>query len=205
MAELAEVHARENDPATMANAKIRGQQISARLSIERLKLLAHAAAIAERPAKKIFWLRKLADELAPAVAGIVPCREGCTHCCHTPALISRIEAALIAKETGAVLQTPPATALTSRTNYAYIGTPCPFLRDNACSIYAVRPFVCRTHYSVDADNLLCQLVPGEQIRVPYVNTAPFNLAYVRAVREDEMDFFDIRDFFAGPRHDETPG
>lgn len=197
MAELAEVRARENDPATMANAQIRGKQIHDRLSIERLILLSRAAIKEERPAKKIFWLRKLADELAPAVSGIVPCREGCTHCCNTPLLMSPIEAALIAKETGAVMRTPPATALASRTNYDYIGTPCPFLRDNACSIYAVRPFVCRTHYSTDSDNLLCQLIPGEQIKVPYVNNTPFNMAYVRAMRKDEADFFDIRDFFGG--------
>ncbi len=49
------------------------------------------------------------------------------------------------------------------------GTSCPFLRDSACSIYAHRPTVCRTLLNLDDDALLCELVDGVEVLVPYAD------------------------------------
>jgi len=195
MPDLALVRARENDPATMSDAQARSEQIYARLSSALLTSLSNAALREKQPLKKIVWLRRLADQLGPATQGIAPCRDGCAHCCHTPVLLSRVEAEVIAKETGATLQTPRDRSMMNRTNRAYIGVPCPFLRESRCSIYASRPFVCRTHYNLDADNLLCRLIPGEPVKVPYLDHKPFDEVHVSALGKKALQFFDIRDFF----------
>lgn len=48
-------------------------------------------------------------------------------------------------------------------------SPCPFLRDGGCSVYDVRPMACRLLLNLDDDDLLCQLVHGQAIPVPYAN------------------------------------
>jgi hypothetical protein len=110
-------------------------------------------------------------------------------------LLSRAEAGLIARETGRPLQTPADPSLRNKMNPTYIGVPCPFLVDNRCSIYASRPFTCRVHYNMDADNLLCQLIPGESTNVPYLNPQAWHVAYGAALPPSALEFFDIRDFF----------
>ena len=40
-------------------------------------------------------------------------------------------------------------------NREFLGQPCPFLVDNACSVYDVRPLVCRSHFSFDATAHWC--------------------------------------------------
>lgn len=198
MSDLTTIRARESDPATFTEASQRAAPIKQRLDIHQMKKLAIRAQIAHNDPAKIIWLRRLADQLGPATKGIVPCGAGCSHCCHTPVLVSPAEAALIADESGAQLRQPGGQALPNQTNYSYIGTPCPFLVDNQCSIYAARPFACRVHYSTDADNLLCQLVPGENIRAPYLNVDPWHVAYVMTFPPPEGNYFDIRDFFSTP-------
>jgi Fe-S-cluster containining protein len=73
----------------------------------------------------------------------------CGECCrrNNPILLKRSEVAVIAKHLGSSykklkkrLKLVPAR----RQGYFYMpATPCPFLRGNRCSIYAVRPEVCR--------------------------------------------------------------
>ena len=51
--------------------------------------------------------------------------------------------------------------------YFQLGIPCPFLENNACSIYSQRPFVCR-EYQVNSSPLLCADPYNENIaRVGY--------------------------------------
>ena len=37
----------------------------------------------------------------------------------------------------------------------FSGIPCPFLQDNACTVYEHRPFACRAHYSFDDTAYWC--------------------------------------------------
>jgi Fe-S-cluster containining protein len=74
------------------------------------------------------------------------------------------------------------------------------LKDGKCSIYDVRPFSCRVHYVLDADDLLCKIVPGETIEAPMFNTNQINMLYMLAhvTRPDqvfEVKMADIREFF----------
>jgi Fe-S-cluster containining protein len=112
--------------------------------------------------RKVIKLRKLADSAAEAIAPFTPCAKGCSACCHNPALLSEMEAMLVAQATGAKLATPrrvfdPAGGEAARREYFshYTGVACGFLKDGACSIYADRPMVCRVHHSIESSPAGC--------------------------------------------------
>jgi len=195
MADLAKIREREADPETMRQATRRADLIRDRLAPDEAKLasLAHRAKVEPNKGKKIIWLRKLAEPVIAAAKGIAPCHDGCSHCCHIPVLITAVEARVIAAETGTVLRNP--NAFSPRLNEEYTGIACTFLKDNRCSIYESRPFQCRIFYSVDRDNLLCELIANDRpTRVPYFNTKQWNFAFVNALMPD-VQCADIRDFF----------
>jgi Fe-S-cluster containining protein len=86
------------------------------------------------------------------------CQEGCSHCCHARVEVSPPEAFLIAQ----TLKDWPAPAFqellqnlkqhvdkTGGIAIADYRFPCPLLKNNICSIYTVRPAVCRKAHSLD--------------------------------------------------------
>jgi Fe-S-cluster containining protein len=165
------------------------------------KLIDQAVRASSVP-KRIFWLRKAADAMAASVQGLAACRQGCSHCCHIATLISRAEAQLIAKETGAVLNANAGrytkdTASEGDAKGAAqetFGMPCPFLRGRACSIYDSRPLPCRQLLNMDEDDLLCQLIEGNAPQVPYMNAMAHSVAAV-AILGGHQDYDDIRNWF----------
>lgn len=172
-------------------------------------------------AKRVLWLRRAADALVRSVAPVVPCRRGCAGCCHQPVQVSEAEARLIAAENrlhlnenaGKPLPTQPdpwATGASSvaksihtdarpfAKNDAYAGTPCPFLQDGDCAIYSTRPTTCRVLMSVDRDEFLCQIVPGQHVMAPYIDARLHNIAYAACCGE-QSKWADLREWFpAGP-------
>ena len=105
--------------------------------------------------------RDIAETLPPPQP--IACAEGCAFCCtSTEVHASALEVIGIAahmsdqfseqdiKEiTGKIRQT--AETKKAQENFeSPTSLPCPLLRDNACSVYPVRPFVCRGFNSYDA-------------------------------------------------------
>ena len=91
-------------------------------------------------------------------------------------MLSRAEAKVIAKETGARFNEAAGQitlddtqecqdALEAITRQTY-GQACTFLREGSCSIYSSRPLPCRLLANMDDDDLLCQLVENEAKNVP---------------------------------------
>ena len=74
------------------------------------------------------------------------CAEGCGWCCHQRVEASAVEVLSIA---GRLRQRPDAPSLIARIESWPTGRSCAFLRDGACSIYAIRPLKCRGLYQVD--------------------------------------------------------
>lgn len=74
------------------------------------------------------------------------------------------------------------------------GKPCTFLSAGECSIFRHRPLVCRLHANFDHDALLCQIVPGESISVPYVDATVEKAVYHRKVAAGGL-VADLRDWF----------
>lgn len=165
------------------------------------KLLAQAARAAS-VAKRIVWLRKAADAFNAGAGSLAACRQGCSHCCRVAVIISRAEAQVIARETGAKLNPKAGRYTMSSSSQAdatgaaqeAFGTPCPFLRDQACSIYDSRPLPCRLLLNMDEDDLLCQLIEGSAPQVPYMNSMGHSVAAV-AILGEHQDYDDIRNWF----------
>jgi|HubBroStandDraft_2_1064218.scaffolds.fasta_scaffold193575_2 Fe-S-cluster containining protein len=120
------------------------------------------AVIAARagPRQKLIMLRDLSDQVMKEIAPNSPCQKGCSHCCHMATTISRHEAEEIGKR---VNRTPKkVTALLNREAQIkrFSGKPCPFLKDNACSIYDIRPIACRIHHSIEESADPCDISKG---------------------------------------------
>jgi hypothetical protein len=125
---------------------------------------------------KIEALWEAVDEVGAIAGPRSACRKGCSHCCHTSVLLPAQEAALIGRRIG--VKPRRVTGITTRDAIkAGYDNPCPFLKDDACSIYASRPFACRQQYNMDSDALLCELV-GEPSKVPYLNLLDYHTALV---------------------------
>jgi Fe-S-cluster containining protein len=96
-------------------------------------------------------LYRLFDEyLAEEIAPISTCKRGCSHCCNVSVTVTSPEVVYIQHHMG--IKTISMKDEEIRKDYK---TPCPFLKQNECSIYEYRPAVCRAFTSVD-DPKLCE-------------------------------------------------
>jgi Fe-S-cluster containining protein len=86
------------------------------------------------------------------------CKAGCTHCCHVRVEALEPEVFLIARELRQWPDQKLGEVIVRLQNHVAIvksmpveqhRIACPFLQQNLCSIYAVRPSVCRKAHSFD--------------------------------------------------------
>ncbi|MGZ8317539.1 MAG: YkgJ family cysteine cluster protein [Telluria sp.] len=200
MADLDKIRARERDPAAHANSERIAAAVSARLDNDKQRALMQQAVRAASVKAKVIVLRQLADNIGRAAAGLVPCTKGCDHCCKMDTLVSEQEARQIAQETGAFLADckPGHDHVRAAERQRFSGVPCTFLTEAGCAIYAFRPYACRVHYVADSDSLLCEIVPGQQIRAPHLNVNQYDTAAVEALSGGNplaMRYADVRAFF----------
>jgi hypothetical protein len=92
------------------------------------------------------------------------CRKGCSYCCHVAVEATVPEILAIARfvrerftqeERDRLMEAVDANieateGLSGRERF-FSRTPCPLLRDGACSVYEVRPVNCRSWHSEDAE------------------------------------------------------
>jgi Fe-S-cluster containining protein len=198
-------------PASRANT------IHTHLDHPAFERLLNTARKARNVNQRVLWLQRAADALGRAAhaSGATPCRKGCNHCCHIPVLVTRAEAALIAAATNRTLATSPRDAVVlahqleqlsgqsphqdpnARRWAHHTGQACPFLDsgDGSCTVWNARPLACRYHYSLDDDDLLCQLVNDDApINVPLLNTNA-RKAVSLAIQGLQQEAADIRDWF----------
>jgi Fe-S-cluster containining protein len=196
MTDLLKIRARESDPAVSEHAQQVSDRIIGRVDMQRVEVYGQMARRMPKPPGKVEMVRRMAAELASAARDLVPCSRGCSACCHMPTHVIAEEAAVIAAETGAQLAEPAHWFDGREVGHHYEGVPCTFLVDGLCSIYLNRPFACRIHIHIDRDNTLCEVVPGEPIRVPRLDTRRFDSYYVQAFGPAaDARLADIRDFF----------
>lgn len=111
--------------------------------------------------------QRLTEGLRQEEVCAIACRAGCGTCCHVNVSILWPEAFAIAnylihlpsEERGELVRKLEHVALRTRwmeeEERIHLGIACPFLSDEqACSIYAVRPLLCRSVTSTDPD--LCR-------------------------------------------------
>lgn len=179
----ARVAARLAEANFEAEALARVAAIDARFDGPTATLAAAAVARAGNAIGRVFHLRRLAEVLSEAVAPGAPCKKGCHHCCSMPALVHVEEAKVIARQTGAPLTIPAAfwEPFGDKTPLSrFDGVPCPFLDNGSCGIYVQRPYACRMHTTVDRDDVLCEVVAGEPVRVPMMDMTRFDVVYAHA-------------------------
>ncbi len=168
--------------------------------------LVKAAQKASTAAQRVIWLQRAASAWAKPIETVAACRKGCAHCCHISVTISAVEAAVIGRHAGVKPAQPDSSVhlqtlqdmqqalsevqkISARTE----PLPCPFLVNDACSIYEARPMACRLLLNLDDDALLCQLIPGQAVPVPYANSDQLKTIYLMA--QVASPLADIRDFF----------
>lgn len=149
------------------------------------------AAQASSGAKRIMWLHRAAETAASAFGAHAACKPGCSHCCHIPVKISATEARALGKAIG---RDPAPIANHQPVTIEGYEAPCPFLGESTCSIYAHRPTVCRTHLNLDVDELLCKLIPGQAVPVPYLDTRLFAMVSFQ-IEPNRQAWADIRQWF----------
>ena len=147
-------------------------------------------------AKRVMWLRSAAHAFTAPVLEAAACQPSCSHCCHIPVHLTEREAFQIGREID-VIPAPWATVANLPNVEPSYKNPCSFLKNSRCSIYEHRPLVCRTHLNLDRDSLLCELVDGVAIPVPYLNAIEMGLATLSLLDTDHR-IADIRHWFAPP-------
>jgi Fe-S-cluster containining protein len=151
---------------------------------------------------KIKKLQLLTSEVRQVTQDLVPCKRGCSACCHVKVEMSQDEAEIIGdflKITPKKL--PKGIRMLSQSALGRADTPCPFLKNHECSIYEVRPIACRNYVVMDVDNLLCgfeneALALAEDPRavpVPSTRAQPIFRAYLSLAKN--QTWADIRQFF----------
>jgi hypothetical protein len=141
--------------------------------------------------KSVLWLQRASEAFAQATGPHAACRPGCNHCCHIPVRVNSVEASVVGKAIGRQPQPPEGHSSLSEASYT---NPCTFLKGGQCSIYANRPAVCRSHFNMDRDDLLCRLVEGQSVPVPYADTRPFAMLSV-AIGGEKGAWADLRQWF----------
>lgn len=101
------------------------------------------------PLKKLAAIYELVDAISDHIHRSTPCKRGCSGCCHYTVSISEIEIQFI--ETNSKKR----RAKTLLPKGDFHGTACPFLKNNECSVYEARPYVCRRHHSLAPDSQWC--------------------------------------------------
>ncbi len=135
---------------------------------------------------KLKYLYEFSDTLFGYVYQAVPCKKGCSYCCHIPVSVSEVEVTYIEKSTGIKRKNLPEFD-------TQLSVPCPFLKKNVCSIYEYRPYFCRVFVSVNETAAGCYpdvINKQESLMFGY---GELQKSYFFLVRE--MNIQDIREVF----------
>ena len=139
----------------------------------------------------IIKLKKLyvfMDQFYDHVNKYTPCQKACSECCFYQVSVSGIEILLI-ENTYKIKRKKVVIPLEINQ-----GTPCCFLRNNLCLIYDARPFVCRRHIILAADNGWCPHYCGHKF--PMLSFSEIDRSYELILQESKsIELYDIREIF----------
>jgi len=103
------------------------------------------------------------DELNSIYQIYSPCKKGCSSCCDIPVAVSDLEVIIIKEYLdknnieyhilNPMKKKQENAGKDGLVGKEYTGVKCPFLKDNNCSIYSARPFVCRKYIVIGECNM----------------------------------------------------
>ena len=147
------------------------------------------------PRSKLRKIYNLMTDLGVAAEPYVACSKGCSSCCKINVTISQMEANLIAEKTG--IKSKQLALSQSHSPDKFIGIPCVFLKNGSCSIYDIRPFVCRKHIWFDTTAYWCNPERSLDVTMPMIGFSGAESAFFEITKRDSAGIHaDIRDFFA---------
>lgn len=146
--------------------------------------------------KKLEKLYAFMSVLYNHVHKFTPCKKGCAYCCSYDVTISDIEIQFIEKSNKKIKRKKNIST-SSKGTY----TPCPFLKNNICSIYDSRPYVCRRHVMLTPDNLVCTKEHSNRYELQLLAFSELDKSYdhIRA-ESGSNEFYDIRDVFRNKKN-----
>lgn len=152
--------------------------------------VANANASTRVKLKRVYLLM---DEMSAYRADHVACRRACSACCRMNVTITAAEAEAISAATGRRAANLIRTV--EHPQDEFIGTPCPFLAGDECSIYENRPLSCRKHASYFVSERWCSPPYLNTLQAPLVRFGGLDeaLALV-SMKKGQIVFADIRDF-----------
>jgi hypothetical protein len=145
---------------------------------------------------KAVRMLEIIDSLSVHVAPLSSCQKKCSYCCYQSVAIPTWEVDRIAKYSGR--KTTGFGGHTKNLKHIqeqFCNVVCPFLINDACSIYPVRPFMCRAHYSYSDDPTDCDIALNPGMTAPYFNFENYKKAFAMLFIKDGCHFGDIREFF----------
>lgn len=145
---------------------------------------------------KLGKLYRLVEELGIAAKPFIACEKGCSACCRMNVTISSMEAERLAQFSKKRLAHVDRHIMHDPTHFA--GVACPFLVENACSVYEIRPYACRAHVSFDTTAYWCEPERAYEEGMGMVSFDGAKSAYLAVLAKvSDSRFADIRDFFPG--------
>ncbi|MDX1915963.1 MAG: YkgJ family cysteine cluster protein [Methylophilus sp.] len=152
--------------------------------------------ISARPVIRLKEVLNTADQIFDYAGKFAACARGCGHCCHVSVPITQLEARYMGENLGI---TPVEIKQSIKHELTAFGshTPCPFLKNGECSIYAFRPLTCRMHMNFDQDNYWClhENWQRPEAEIPRPTIQPLIDAYHVTISSVAPIMADIRDFF----------
>lgn len=141
-----------------------------------------------RDTHKVRKIWELTDRINSYISKELICKPGCSGCCHNDVSLTEVEAKIISEYTGKKINHSEALRTTS-----HHGEPCTFLINDSCSIYEVRPYVCRSHISLMDSAYWCQPSRSLNVKVPMFKPSEIARLYLSMVNNHTVK--DIRDWF----------
>lgn len=143
---------------------------------------------------KLGKLYRLVEALGDAAKPFIACEKGCSACCRMNVTISSMEAERLAQFSKKCLTRVDRHIAHDPTHFA--GVACPFLVENVCSVYEIRPYACRAHVSFDTTAYWCEPERAYEEGMGMVSFDGAKSAYLAVLAKvPDSRFADIRDFF----------
>lgn len=153
-----------------------------------------------RGSAKLRQIHVAADRIFTYATPHAACARGCAHCCYIAVRITTAEAHFIGEHIGVSPKEFSSTVIRDANSFSN-KTPCPFLKNDECSIYEWRPLTCRSNFNFDQDNYWCRYEnwdkPGAVVPKPMIEALHQAYDVVSHKRPTDAVAADIRDFFPG--------
>jgi Fe-S-cluster containining protein len=154
------------------------------------------------PLEKLAMLTQMAEDLCGVVVPNSACKNGCNYCCSQAVTIFEPEAEILAKYSGREYTKPAhnlrvtdeeSLAMVDRHRVEYTGSQCPFIGDKGeCTVYAVRPFACRTCFNISDTPEQCDTSQGSK-EFPAIDLSKFWAAHSISLMDYPLG--DLREWF----------